>query len=120
MFDHLLTLPDRHTPRQTFVLALALSCSCALAAGDPVDGTVRASAAAQPPVGAVSRAADLQDVGSLSQLLARLGRVPDQSGDGGACGGIVVHEWAQENLRVISLGDQVQLIAPLDPDADPR
>lgn len=115
MFDRLPALPDC----RPIALAISILCGSAAAAGDPVDGAP-ATAAPHPPTGAVSRVADLQGAGSLSQLIATVGRAPDQSEDGGACGGIVVHDWYGENLRVISLGNQVQMIAPLDPEADPR
>ena len=48
--------------------------------------------------------------GSLGEFVQRLGRAPDASEDGGACGGIMIHEWHAEGLRVISQGDQVQQV----------
>ncbi|MEZ5660386.1 MAG: hypothetical protein R3E83_18180 [Burkholderiaceae bacterium] len=78
---------------RTFLLCLTLAlpavCLAQWAAAD-------ASAAAQS--------------GSLGEFVQRLGRAPDASEDGGACGGIMIHEWHAEGLRVISQGDQVQQV----------
>ncbi len=60
-----------------------------------------------------SRLTGLANASLLSEVQQRLGRGPDRSDQGGACGGIVLHDWDDENLRVITLGDRVQSIAPI-------
>ncbi|MEZ5653575.1 MAG: hypothetical protein R3E87_23820 [Burkholderiaceae bacterium] len=57
--------------------------------------------------------------GALAEIIQRLGRAPDASEDGGACGGIMIHDWHAEGLRVITQGNQVQSMSQLPrPAAD--
>lgn len=52
----------------------------------------------------------------FSALKADIGREPDQSDPGGACGGIVIHDWIAEKIRVITLGESVQAVSTLGAD----
>lgn len=67
---------------------------------------IGASALAGPPASAEPGAES-----SLAAFVDRLGRAPDASQDGGACGGIMIHDWHAEGLRVISQGDQIQQVS---------
>ena len=53
----------------------------------------------------------LSEHASFTELKSDIGREPDSSEAGGACGGIVIHDWASEQIRVITLGESVQAVS---------
>ena len=115
MRDHRFPPPGRRAS------ALALAALCAgPAAGAGAAEAPAASAAPLAPPGAVARPAGFEGIGSLVRLIEALGRGPDRTEDGGACGGIVIHDWLDEDLRVITQGDRVQSVTPLGREARTR
>ncbi len=102
--------------RAGWLLSAAALGSTAAWAGDarPADGSETVADAAPVPAAIdAGRMNRLTGATSLPQILERIGRGPDRSEQGGACGGIVLHDWRDENLRVITLGDRVQAISRL-------
>ena len=75
------------------------------------------SARAAQPAAPASVPDDVRGA-SLSAFVEKLGRAPDASEDGGACGGIMIHDWHAEGLRVISQGDRVQQVSRIPAQAD--
>jgi len=61
----------------------------------------------------------LSDFASFSELKAEIGREPDRSEAGGACGGIVIHHWISEKIRVITLGKIIESVTEGDPENKP-
>ncbi|MFK7964028.1 MAG: hypothetical protein AB8C46_08680 [Burkholderiaceae bacterium] len=61
----------------------------------------------------------LSEHAKFSELKSALGREPDSSEAGGACGGIVIHDWATEKIRVITLGESVQAVSALNAESKP-
>ena len=55
----------------------------------------------------------LDGAATLTAVIERLGRPSDTSAAGGACGGIVIHDWIAENIRVVTLGDFVDTISEI-------
>lgn len=114
--------------RVCIVLAAAAFCSPGVLAidGVPPGEALAMSDPSAPEASPSSGDADgsqrqgLLGATRLSEILDRMGRGPDRSEQGGACGGIVLHDWREENLRVITLGDKVQAIAPLMPESNRR
>lgn len=91
---------------------VSFATACAIATG-----LAFAASAVQADQAGLAKAEQFTRVSSLSDLVARIGRKADTSEQGGACGGIVVHDWLAENIRVIALGDMIQVVSPLR-DAD--
>lgn len=58
----------------------------------------------------------LTQSGDFRRFVQQIGRPPDASDQGGACGGIVIHDWVSENLRVIELGGRIQSVSPVRRD----
>lgn len=56
---------------------------------------------------------------SFSALKLDIGREPDRSEAGGACGGIVIHDWITEKIRVIALGEIVESVTVIRADGKP-
>ncbi len=87
--------------------------SLALAAAGVVPGTVALAASPEVPVGKLDGAM------TLGSVIDRIGRPSDVSDAGGACGGIVVHDWVAENIRVVTLGEMVDVISPIREEQKP-
>jgi len=83
--------------RLAWVLSLAACVSLAPAAAAQSSDTVKR----------------LSEHLELSTLQSELGRKPDRSEAGGACGGIVIHDWVKEKVRVITLGESVQNVSEI-------
>lgn len=63
-------------------------------------------------------ASQLSESASFSELKSKIGREPDRSEAGGACGGIVIHDWISENIRVVTLGEIVESVTESVEEAD--
>ncbi len=55
----------------------------------------------------------LAGITTLAGIIQTLGRPSDLSDAGGACGGIVIHDWIAENVRVVALGEMVDSVTAI-------
>lgn len=87
--------------------------SLALAVAGVVPGAVALAGSPEVPVGRLDGAM------TLGAVIDRIGRPSDVSEAGGACGGIVVHDWVAENIRVVTLGEMVDVVSPIREEQQP-